>query len=160
LDPRLSRHVAFSERRAGVRGPWKVVDAAAKALEPGDTPCIYLQTTAVLRYEELLVGEVPDFAWPDLDERSAAAMCYTSGTTGNPKGVVYSHRSTFLHSLGVVSAEALGINGWLRTGDVGTIDPLGYIHISDRAKDVIKSGGEWISSLELEAAIVSHPRRS
>jgi fatty-acyl-CoA synthase len=299
----------------------------------------------VARYEELLAAEAPGFAWPTLDERSAAAMCYTSGTTGNPKGVVYSHRSTFLHSLGVVSAEALGINerdrvlpvvpmfhanawglpyagwmvgadfvlpgrfaqavrlaeliaaervtlaagvptlwfdllqlgerqqlelsslrllvaggaavprplieafqerynvqmvqgwgltetspvaalaypprnvpaaeamalratagrivtgvelrlmdsdgnplpwdgqaigeiavrgpwvtagyyrestpgkfheGWLRTGDVGSIDPLGYIHISDRSKDVIKSGGEWISSLELEAAIVSH----
>jgi fatty-acyl-CoA synthase len=47
--------------------------------------------------------------------------------------------------------------GWLRTGDVGTVDPRGYIHISDRSKNVIKSGGEWISSLELEAAILSHP---
>ena len=47
--------------------------------------------------------------------------------------------------------------GWLRTGDVGSIDRLGYIHISDRSKDVIKSGGEWISSLQLEAAVVSHP---
>ena len=48
----------------------------------------------VLRYEELLGAEKLGFDWPDLDERSAAAMCYTSGTTGNPKGVVYSHRST------------------------------------------------------------------
>ena len=39
-----------------------------------------------------------EFAWPDLDERAAAAMCYTSGTTGHPKGVVYGHRSTYLHS--------------------------------------------------------------
>lgn len=53
----------------------------------------------VLRYEELIAAEQPGFEWPELDERSAAAMCYTSGTTGNPKGVVYSHRSTFLHSL-------------------------------------------------------------
>jgi fatty-acyl-CoA synthase len=301
---------------------------------------------SVLRYEELLAGEAPEFAWPQLDERTAAAMCYTSGTTGNPRGVVYSHRSTFLHSLGVVSPEALGISerdrvmpvvpmfhanawglpyacwtvgsdlvlpsrfaqagrlaeliaservtmaagvptlwfdmlqvgerqpldlsslrmlmaggaavprplieayeqrygvcltqgwgltetspvaslaypprnvepadamaeratagrviagvelqlldgagnplpwdgravgeiavrgpwvtsayyresapekfrdGWLLTGDVGSIDARGYIHISDRSKDVIKSGGEWISSLELEAAILTHP---
>jgi fatty-acyl-CoA synthase len=48
-------------------------------------------------------------------------------------------------------------DGWLRTGDVATIDALGYIQITDRAKDVIKSGGEWISSVELENAIMGHP---
>ncbi len=48
-------------------------------------------------------------------------------------------------------------DGWLRTGDVGTIDPLGYVVLTDRAKDVIKSGGEWISSMELENAIMAHP---
>jgi fatty-acyl-CoA synthase len=47
--------------------------------------------------------------------------------------------------------------GWLRTGDIGTVDDRGYIRITDRAKDVIKSGGEWVSSLDLEAAIASHP---
>jgi fatty-acyl-CoA synthase len=48
-------------------------------------------------------------------------------------------------------------DGWLRTGDVGAIDPQGYITISDRSKDVIKSGGEWISSVELEGEIMAHP---
>ena len=48
-------------------------------------------------------------------------------------------------------------DGWLRTGDVGTLDALGYMTISDRSKDVIKSGGEWISSIELEGAIMEHP---
>jgi fatty-acyl-CoA synthase len=48
-------------------------------------------------------------------------------------------------------------NGWLRTGDVGTIDPRGYITLTDRAKDVIKSGGEWISSVELESTLMAHP---
>ena len=48
-------------------------------------------------------------------------------------------------------------DGWLRTGDVGRIDARGYITISDRAKDVVKSGGEWISTLELESAILTHP---
>jgi len=63
-----------------------------------------------LDYEELIAAEQPGFAYPDLDERAAAAMCYTSGTTGNPKGVVYSHRSTFLHCFNVMSAGSLGFN--------------------------------------------------
>jgi fatty-acyl-CoA synthase len=297
-------------------------------------------------YEELLAKQPDSFDWPDLDERSAAAMCYTSGTTGNPKGVVYSHRSAYLHSMGaslgntfalseqdkvlpvvpmfhanawglpyaavmagadlimpdrflqpeplvrliegerptiagavptiwnmllahvrahggdlsslrlvpcggsavphalqeayekelgvrIVQAwgmtetsplgsvahppagtpedeawhyrdtagrlmcavearlvgpdgtvlphdgEAVGEieargpwvtgsyykdddpakfhDGWLRTGDVGTIDRLGFVTLTDRAKDVIKSGGEWISSMELENALMAHP---
>ena len=301
----------------------------------------------VLRYQELLAAEPGGYDWPALDERSAAAMCYTSGTTGNPKGVVYSHRSTYLHSLAICAASEFALterdrilvlvpmfhanawglpyagwlagadfvmpgrflqaaplcrliagerptvsgavptiwndilrhleanpvdlsslrlvvcggsavprslierfqerhgvrivqawgmtetsplaaialppkdarpdeemdwraktgrvvagvelrivddtgqvlawngrtageievrgpwvtagyyreaapekfhDGWLRTGDVGTVDAHGFIQITDRAKDVIKSGGEWISSVELENAIMAHPK--
>jgi acyl-CoA synthetase (AMP-forming)/AMP-acid ligase II len=61
-----------------------------------------------LDYEELVAGSSPDFDWPKLSEDDASAMCYTSGTTGNPKGVVYSHRSTFLHTMGVLLADSLG----------------------------------------------------
>jgi len=300
----------------------------------------------ILQYEDLLAAEQPGFAWPDLDERSAAAMCYTTGTTGDPKGVVYSHRSTVLHAFGGLPNGVLGMtendrilpivpmfhanawgmpyegwftgadfvmpgkflqaeplakiiekekitfagavptifgdvlryseehpvdfsslrfvvcggaavprslierwqerhgvkiyqgwgmtetsplaalarapkgtpadndvdwrsktgrivagveiritddegrevawngedvgeieirgpwitsryhlddspekfhDGWLRTGDVGSIDPKGFIQISDRAKDVIKSGGEWISSVEVENTLMGHP---
>jgi fatty-acyl-CoA synthase len=297
-------------------------------------------------YEELLAAETDTFDWPEIDERSAAAMCYTSGTTGHPKGIVYSHRSSYLHSMAacegnafaltehdrvlpvvpmfhanawgliyaslmsgatlilpdqylqpaplvkLISAEhvtmaggvptiwagvltyiraeggdlsslrlvvaggsavphslqyrfqeELGVrilqawgmtetsplasvanppagvseeeawsyrdsqgrvmagvearlagdegallpsdgesvgeievrgpwitgsyykdddsakfhDGWLRTGDVGTMDENGFIRLSDRAKDVIKSGGEWISSMELENVLMAHP---
>jgi fatty-acyl-CoA synthase len=292
-----------------------------------------------------VAAEQAGFEWPELDERSAAAMCYTSGTTGNPKGVVYSHRSTWLHTMAELSASSVGMtekdrvciivpmfhanawgtpygawmagtdmimpqmflmgqqladifnehhptlacgvptiwngllaldtpidfssvrsitaggaavpqslieafeqrfgativqgwgmtetsplaalalpparraegrddmyykikagrvvggvevrvvsddgtvlpndgksigefeirgpwvtgsyykdedpgrfhDGWLRTGDVGTLDGQGYMTISDRTKDVIKSGGEWISSVELENAVMAHP---
>ncbi|HKH87285.1 MAG TPA: long-chain fatty acid--CoA ligase [Acidimicrobiales bacterium] len=298
-------------------------------------------------YDDLLASGDPGYEWPVIDERQAAAMCYTSGTTGNPKGVAYSHRSTYLHSLASTSAAALGIassdrvlvvvpqfhanawglpyacwlagadlimpkqylqaeplvkiieeerptfagavpsiwnevlryaeshesdlssfrgivcggsavpvalmrrfqerwdvpiiqawgmtetsplgavaipprgaageeawpyrqkagrvtfgveirvvdgegnvaprdgatvgefevrgpwvtasyygdptpdrfrDGWLRTGDVGTVDELGYLTITDRTKDVIKTGGEWISSVELENALMAHPQ--
>jgi fatty-acyl-CoA synthase len=68
----------------------------------GDVP-------GALKYEELLAAEKPGFEWPDLDERSAAAMCYTSGTTGNPKGVVYSHRSNYLHSMAVCAGSCFGL---------------------------------------------------
>ena len=301
----------------------------------------------VHRYEELLADAPGGFDWPEVDETSAAAMCYTSGTTGRPKGVVYSHRSMHLHSMAVCTGDVFGVaesdrvlpvvpmfhanawglpyaavmagaslimpdrflqpeplvrfieaerptiagavptiwngllqhvrehggdlsslrvvpcggsavphslmeayqkefgvlilqawgmtetsplgsvarppagvseeeawhyrdtqgrlicdvearligeggvplphdgesvgevevrgpwitgayykdddpekfrDGWLRTGDVGTIDRLGYVTLTDRAKDVIKSGGEWISSMELENALMGHPQ--
>ena len=48
-------------------------------------------------------------------------------------------------------------DGWLRTGDVGVIDEYGYLQLTDRTKDVIKSGGEWVSSIELEGALMAHP---
>jgi fatty-acyl-CoA synthase len=78
---------------------------------PGDrTPLAEADTEAqVHEYEELLAGVPAEFDWPELDERSAAAMCYTSGTTGDPKGVVYSHRSVYLHSMQVNAAESMGL---------------------------------------------------
>jgi fatty-acyl-CoA synthase len=313
----------------------------------GDTSELARRGWEMVSYEEMIASEAPGYSWPALDERQAAAMCYTSGTTGQPKGVVYSHRSTVLHSMAETAAGSIGVSeadrvliivpmfhanawglpyaawwvgadmvmpgrflqaeplariiaaerptmsagvptiwndllhyaedhpvdlsslrivtaggaavprslieafqarlgvpivqgwgmtetsplcavalppkgappaeemdyrartgrvvpgvevrivdddgkvlpndgkavgefevrgpwvtasyyrdpaperfhdGWLRTGDVGTLDPKGFMQITDRAKDVIKSGGEWISSVELENALMAHPK--
>jgi fatty-acyl-CoA synthase len=339
----LAPHLPQMEtvRHVLVAGP----DAAA-----ADLDSLRASGKDVQLYDDLLADQSEEFDWPEVDERDAAAMCYTSGTTGNPKGVVYSHRSAWLHSQAVSTGNVAGLSfhdrvlpivpmfhanawglayaalmsgaslvmpdrwlqaeplvrfiqearptisgavptvwndvlgyldshegttldslrlilcggsavpvslqqalqerhglvvrqawgmtetspvasagyppvgaegeaewtyrgsqgrvlcgvegrivaddgseqpwdgtavgelevrgpwvtagyyesddpevdqkfhdGWLRTGDVGTIDELGYIRLSDRAKDVIKSGGEWISSVELENALMAHP---
>ncbi|HWD60261.1 MAG TPA: long-chain-fatty-acid--CoA ligase [Stellaceae bacterium] len=62
------------------------------------------------RYDDLVTAENADFTWPDFDERSASALCYTSGTTGKPKGVLYSHRSTVLHALGASLPGAISLH--------------------------------------------------
>ncbi|MCX2714483.1 fatty acid--CoA ligase [Mycolicibacterium sp. J2] len=76
----------------------------------GDGDTSALTGPTVVRYDELLAGRPAEFDWPELDENSAAAMCYTSGTTGNPKGVVYSHRSSYLHALTACTANALDVS--------------------------------------------------
>jgi fatty-acyl-CoA synthase len=62
-----------------------------------------------LRYEDVLAAAEPVREWPEVAESAAAAMCYTSGTTGNPKGVVYSHRSTWLHAMASAMANSIGM---------------------------------------------------
>ncbi|MDO0934519.1 long-chain fatty acid--CoA ligase [Streptomyces sp. DG2A-72] len=76
---------------------------------PGDLSLLADVAPRVHAYEELIAGKPTTYAWPELDERQAAAMCYTSGTTGDPKGVVYSHRSIYLHSLQVNMAQSMGL---------------------------------------------------
>ncbi|TNF64643.1 MAG: long-chain-fatty-acid--CoA ligase [Rhodobacteraceae bacterium] len=75
-----------------------MTEAAAQAI-PG-----------ILSYDDLVAGGDPAFEWPQFDENTASSLCYTSGTTGNPKGVLYSHRSTLLHSFAGNTADGLAIS--------------------------------------------------
>lgn len=65
----------------------------------------------LLCYEDLIAIEPKEFTWPRLDENTASSLCYTSGTTGNPKGVLYSHRSTLLHALTSSMPDAMNLSG-------------------------------------------------
>ena len=78
---------------------------AARESMPKDTPI-----AGLLCYEDLLAAEDGGYAWPALDENSASSLCYTSGTTGNPKGAIYSHRSTILHAYAAAMPDALAIS--------------------------------------------------
>ncbi|MEZ4360431.1 MAG: long-chain-fatty-acid--CoA ligase [Kofleriaceae bacterium] len=100
----IKHFVALSER-------------AAVASEPG--------LAAVRDYEELVASGAADFAWPQLDERTASSLCYTSGTSGDPKGVLYSHRSTVLHCYAVSLADTLALS----TQDV-TLPVVPMFHVN------------------------------
>lgn len=102
---------------APVLGDLKTVHTVIVVGE-GDTAPFEGSGKAVLRYADVLAGESAEFDWPELDEKSAAAMCYTSGTTGNPKGVVYSHRSSYLHTMAACTANGIGV------GSVDSVLPV------------------------------------
>ena len=77
------------------------------AVGDGDLSVLQVAGKNVVRYDDLLADQSTHYEWPDIDEKSAAAMCYTSGTTGHPKGVVYGHRSTYLHTMAVCSTNGM-----------------------------------------------------
>lgn len=76
-------------------------------------------------YEAFIEGESDSYSWPSFDERSAVALCYTSGTTGHPKGVLYSHRSTILHAYASVSPDVLNLSS---TDCVLPVVPLFHVN--------------------------------
>jgi 3-(methylthio)propionyl---CoA ligase len=91
---------AVAARLPGVRHFVAMTDRAHLPPEAAKIP-------GLLTYEELAAAESEQFEWPQFDENAASSLCYTSGTTGNPKGVLYSHRSTMLHSFAAALPDAL-----------------------------------------------------
>jgi fatty-acyl-CoA synthase len=74
----------------------------------GDVPEVPAGLPPVVAYEDFLAGKPGTTAWPDFDERTACGLCYTSGTTGNPKGALFGHRSTVIHAMSFTSAALIG----------------------------------------------------
>jgi fatty-acyl-CoA synthase len=125
------------------------------------------ETSPVAALAKPPVGASGDVAW-DYQSKAGRFLCGVEGRIVDDSGEVQPRDGKAVGELQVrgpwITAsyykddDPAKFDGeWLKTGDVGLIDPQGYITLTDRSKDVIKSGGEWISSVELEAELMAHP---
>lgn len=99
--------ITFSSLVADLQSKFTVIEKYVALTDSGHLPT---EVKGVVAYEDLLSTEPDAIDWPDFDERTASALCYTSGTTGNPKGVLYTHRSTILHSFMVCTADGFRLS--------------------------------------------------
>ena len=95
----------------------------------------------LLCYEDLLEKQNIEFNWPQFDENSAASLCYTSGTTGNPKGVLYSHRSTLLHAYGSALPNAINVSSH---DVVLPVVPMFHVNAWGLPYSVLLSGSKFV----------------
>jgi acyl-CoA synthetase (AMP-forming)/AMP-acid ligase II len=96
--------VPLAERMAA---SWPAIEHYVVMTDRAHMPATSLPN--VLCYEDIVAAETPELDWPEFDENTASSLCYTSGTTGNPKGALYSHRSTLLHSYALCASNNVGI---------------------------------------------------
>ncbi len=113
------------------------------AVGDGDIDALAESGKTVLRYNDVLADESPEFDWPLVDEKSAAAMCYTSGTTGNPKGVVYSHRSSYLHAMMTNSVNGVGLGS---TDKVLPVVPMFHANAWGMPYGALMAGADIVMS--------------
>ncbi len=99
--------ITFAAQVATLRSRFTTIERYIALTSQPHVPSEMSDATA---YEALIAGEPDEITWPDLDERTASSLCYTSGTTGHPKGVLYTHRSTILHSLMVCTVEGFSLS--------------------------------------------------
>lgn len=99
------------------------------------------KVTNLLCYEDLIASSSDDYAWPLFDENSAASLCYTSGTTGNPKGALYSHRSTVLHAYGSAMPNALNVSA---ADTVLPVVPMFHVNAWGLPYSVLLSGAKMV----------------
>lgn len=111
LNHAESRVLFFDITFAGlVKGLEPKLERIERFVAMTDRSHLPAELAQAVAYEELVDGASDDLEWPQFDERTASSLCYTSGTTGNPKGVLYSHRSTVLHSFAACSADGLRLS--------------------------------------------------
>jgi acyl-CoA synthetase (AMP-forming)/AMP-acid ligase II len=103
-DSVLFFDITFSDLVAELAPKMPTVKTRVAMTDAGHAP------PGALVYEDLVAAASPQFEWPQLDERQASGLCYTSGTTGNPKGVLYGHRSTVLHALALSLPDAFNLS--------------------------------------------------
>ena len=118
----------------------------------GEGPADTAGLPQTIDYEQLLSESSPGMEWPALDERQAAAMCYTSGTTDLPKGVVYSHRSAYLHSLAAVTAGWIGLcfqDTLLPVVPMFHVNAWGLVHASIGAGAKVVMPGRYLDPVHL-----------
>jgi fatty-acyl-CoA synthase len=133
---------------------WGMTETSPIASAASPTRFVAAQPAAIRRAQSLKQGR-PIFGIDlSLVDDHGAAVAHDGATPGR----LLVRGATVVRGYFNDPGDALEPHGWFDTGDIATIDALGYVHITDRAKDLIKSGGEWISSIEIENIAVDHPK--
>jgi len=107
-DEYLFFDIGFSSLVEKLAPTLKTVKGFIAMTDRGNLPSLKIPN--LLCYEDLVANQYSNYDWPSLDENTASSLCYTSGTTGNPKGVLYTHRSTLLHAMQTCMPDSMGLS--------------------------------------------------